>query len=230
MNRTSNKTSQFYGELKRRKVLSTAVFYILTCWVILQVADFAFPVFDIEQGYFHWILGIFVVLFPLTLTVSWFYNFSSMGFIRVSPFVERRTLKNMTPRIDRRESLSAETASQIDSDGWCIYAETGPVEGLEYHISKGVIIGRAIECDITVLRSYISRNHAYLQIQGECLIIEDLGSSNGTQVNGELIKGKQALQNGDEIRFKDVSFSVREYASTNSNESMLAKTAVIRHF
>jgi hypothetical protein len=230
MNRTSNKISKLYGELKRRKVLNTAVFYILTCWVILQVGDVAFPIFEIEQGHFHWILGVFVVLFPLALTISWFYNFSSVGFIRVSPFVERRTLENMAPRIDRRDSSSAENMSQISSDGWFIYAETGPVEGLEYHISKGVIIGRAIECDITLLRSYISRNHAYLQVQGECLIIEDLGSSNGTQVNGELIKGKQALQNGDEIRFKDVSFTIREYASTISNESMLAKTAVLKHF
>ena len=230
MSTMSNKISKLYCELKRRKVINTAVFYILTCWVILQVGDFAFPIFEIEQGHFHWILGIFVVLFPLALTVSWFYNFSSVGFIRVSPFVERRTLENMAPRIDRRESLSAQNMSQIESDGWFIYAETGPVEGLEYAISKGVIIGRAIECDITLLRSYISRNHAYLQVQGDSLIIEDLGSSNGTEVNGELVQGKQALQNGDEIRFKDVSFTIREYASTINNESMLAKTAVIKHF
>jgi hypothetical protein len=198
--------------------------------VILQVGDFAFPIFEIEQGHFHWILGVFVMFFPLALTVSWFYNFSSVGFIRVSPFVERRTLENMAPHIDRREPLSAENMSQIENDGWFIYAETGPVEGLEYHISKGVIIGRAIECDITLLRSYISRNHAHLQVQGEYLIIEDLGSSNGTQVNGELIKEKQALQNGDEIRFKDVVFTIREYVSCISNQSISAKTAVLKHF
>jgi len=205
------------------------MFYILTCWVLLQVGDFAFPVFEIEQGYFHWILGLFAVLFPMVLTVSWFYDLTPAGFVRVSPFVERRTLENMTPRIDRRVSLSGESMSQIDTDGWFIYAETGPVEGLEYNISKGVIIGRAIECDITLLRSYISRNHAQLQLQGEHLTIEDLGSSNGTEVNGELIKGQHVLQNGDEIRFKDVSFTIREYVSTISSQAMLDQTAVIKH-
>ena len=224
MRMTSNKINKLYGELKRRKVLNTAVFYILTCWMILQVGDFAFPIFEIEQGHFHWILGLFVMFFPVALTISWFYNISPAGFVRVTPFVERRTLENIAPRIDRRQPMS-----DINSDGWCIFAETGPVEGLEYNITKGVSIGRAIECDITLLRSYISRNHAYLQLQGEHLIIEDLGSSNGTQVNGKLIKGQQVLQNGDEIRFKDVLFTIREYVSTISSQSILEKTAVIKH-
>jgi hypothetical protein len=224
MRMTSNKINKLYGELKRRKVLNTAVFYILTCWVILQVGDFAFPIFEIEQGHFHWILGVFVMFFPVVLTISWFYNISPAGFVRVTPFVERRTLDNIAPRIDRRESMS-----EINSDGWFIYAETGPVEGLEYNISQSVTIGRAIECDITLLRSYISRNHANLQLQGEHLIIEDLGSSNGTEVNGKLIKGLQVLQNGDEIRFKDVLFTIREYVPTISSQSMLDKTAVIKH-
>ena len=48
-------------------------------------------------------------------------------------------------------------------------------------------------------------------------------------MNGKLIKGQQVLQNGDEIRFKDVLFTIREYVSTISSQSTLEKTAVIKH-
>ena len=98
---------------------------------------------------------------------------------------------------------------------------------LEYSIAKPVVIGRAIECDLTVLRSYISRNHAELKIEDGVLWVNDLGSSNGTLVNGVRISGSHPLSHGDELRFKDVVFQVREDRSQFKSDAMLNQTMFI---
>lgn len=65
------------------------------------------------------------------------------------------------------------------------------------NLSKDVyIIGRHEECDIKIDNLGISRNHARIIKDGDCYAIEDLGSSNGTFVNGEKIT-KQTLNDGD---------------------------------
>lgn len=228
MRNLANKFSHFYDNLRRRKIINTFVLYIVSCWVILQVSAIAFPIFGLDNKYFHWLLITFIVLFPVALTISWFFNFTGKGFVRVAPFTERRSLNNIAPHIDRRASQSHKGARQPDlKDGWFIYAESGPLEGLEYKITDSIIIGRAIECDITLLRSYISRNHSRLQLTSDGLMIDDLDSSNGTFVNGKRISGSQKLFHGDEINFKDMMFSVREYVGQIRDEALLDQTTML---
>jgi pSer/pThr/pTyr-binding forkhead associated (FHA) protein len=78
-----------------------------------------------------------------------------------------------------------------------------------------------------VLRSYISRNHAELKIEDGVLWVHDLGSSNGTLVNGVRINGSHPLSHGDELRFKDVVFQVREDRSQFKSDAMLNQTMFI---
>jgi DNA-binding winged helix-turn-helix (wHTH) protein len=61
------------------------------------------------------------------------------------------------------------------------------------------VIGRTDEADICVDRTEVSRCHAMITVQGTSAVIEDLGSKNGTYVNGRQIDGPTALNNGDEI-------------------------------
>ncbi|MFT3921286.1 MAG: FHA domain-containing protein [Myxococcales bacterium] len=63
----------------------------------------------------------------------------------------------------------------------------------------GSLIGREATCRIAILDSTISRRHARIQCDGEWVTIEDLGSSNGTRVNGILISGPHVLREGDRI-------------------------------
>ncbi len=221
-----NKLSVIYGELRRRKVINTFVLYVVSCWIILQVGSIAFPIFGLESDYFYWLLGIFILFLPVVLTISWFYKLTASGFIRVAPFTERRALNNIAPRSDRRASLTNKNRHPGEH-GWFIYAESGPVEGLEYNIAQPLTLGRAIECEITLLRSHISRHHARLQVMDDVLSVEDLGSSNGTYVNGTRIDGSKVLHHGDELRFKDVVFRVKEYSSQVRNEALLNQTTVI---
>ncbi|MEH6542852.1 MAG: FHA domain-containing protein [Porticoccaceae bacterium] len=225
MNTLSNKFRGLFSELRRRRVLNTFVLYVVSCWVILQVASVAFPIYDIANSYYHWLFVAFFALFPVVISVSWFYQLTPRGFVKIAPFVERRTLDNLSPRLDRR--AAADQFHNREDARWSIFAETGPVEGLEYAITKSITLGRAIECEITLPRSYISRNHARIALEGGVLFVEDLGSSNGTLVNGVKTTGQQTLYHGDELRFKDVVFRVVENSSNLGSEALFNQTTFI---
>jgi FHA domain-containing protein len=59
-------------------------------------------------------------------------------------------------------------------------------------------IGRLPECDVTFADSNVSRRHAELRAVGGGYVIVDLGSTNGTRVNGVAVR-EQLLRNGDEV-------------------------------
>ena len=59
-------------------------------------------------------------------------------------------------------------------------------------------IGRMPECDVSLSDPNVSRRHAEVRRQGAGFVIVDLGSTNGTRVNGATVK-QRALNNGDEI-------------------------------
>jgi DNA-binding winged helix-turn-helix (wHTH) protein len=61
------------------------------------------------------------------------------------------------------------------------------------------IIGRTGDADICIDRTEVSRCHARILVQGSTATIEDLGSKNGTFLNGQRLGGPALLTNGDEI-------------------------------
>lgn len=61
------------------------------------------------------------------------------------------------------------------------------------------VIGRTEDADIRVDKTEVSRCHAMITVQGTTAVIEDLGSKNGTYVNGRQLDGPETLNNGDEI-------------------------------
>ena len=63
-----------------------------------------------------------------------------------------------------------------------------------------VIIGRSSKCDVQVDQESVSRNHARIAHDGKRHIICDLGSTNGTYVNDELVEGELVLRDGDQVK------------------------------
>lgn len=84
---------------------------------------------------------------------------------------------------------------------------SGAVFGKVFPINGPTAIGRAPECDISVQGDEISRRHALVKPTPDGLSVEDLGSSNGTYVNGKSVR--QAFLNpGDELKLDTVRFIV----------------------
>jgi pSer/pThr/pTyr-binding forkhead associated (FHA) protein len=77
---------------------------------------------------------------------------------------------------------------------------SGKYQGGEFPISgdKDVFIGRGNDLEVVLVEDMVSRKHARVSLQGDTLSIEDLGSTNGTFVNGEKIK-RARLKEGDRV-------------------------------
>jgi hypothetical protein len=71
------------------------------------------------------------------------------------------------------------------------------------------ILGRALDATIRFDVPGVSRRHARISVEGANVIVEDLGSQNGTYVRGEKISGRAALGDGDELRLGPVSTLIR---------------------
>ena len=78
--------------------------------------------------------------------------------------------------------------------------------GSAYDLSEGALLGRGDQADIRLEDTYASTRHARLVPQGEVMVLEDLGSTNGTFLNGEPLRGPQPLHVGDLIRIGDSEF------------------------
>ena len=117
---------------------------------------------------------------------------------------------------------------QTEAYHWIVSAETGPLAGLSFGVVKPLMMGRSLDCDIAMVSPQVSRNHARLDLEDEELYIEDMGSANGTVVNGKPTEGRHALHNDDEIRFHDIVFRVVEsYAGARSEIEAMHQTTFI---
>jgi len=69
-------------------------------------------------------------------------------------------------------------------------------------------IGRAEDCHLRPQSEQISRHHAAILLESGFVVVRDLGSRNGTHVNGNLISGDQELKNGDRVKLGPLEFKV----------------------
>jgi hypothetical protein len=77
----------------------------------------------------------------------------------------------------------------------------GQLAGQRWPMDADVInIGRAADCEIALPERPVSRYHARIRRDGERYLVEDLGSKNGTRLNGAPVHGSAWLQDGDEIQ------------------------------
>jgi pSer/pThr/pTyr-binding forkhead associated (FHA) protein len=79
-----------------------------------------------------------------------------------------------------------------------------PLRGTE------AVLGRALDCAVRIPSSSVSRRHCRLSLEDGQLTVADLGSVNGTFLNGELIVGTAAVHEGDELRVGPVTFRVEK--------------------
>jgi len=90
------------------------------------------------------------------------------------------------------------------TSGWQLVMQQGPQVGQTFDLNKPVVtIGREANNDIVIEDPQISRHHARLTQQGAGYVIEDLGSTNGTFINGQRVLGTRPLSGGDALGLGD---------------------------
>jgi DNA-binding winged helix-turn-helix (wHTH) protein len=87
--------------------------------------------------------------------------------------------------------------NKIQEEYPLLVAQEGPLKGQRWQVSQTLVLGREASCDVVVADRQISRYHARITPTPEGVILEDLGSKNGTHHNGVPLSGPVVLQDGD---------------------------------
>jgi hypothetical protein len=87
-----------------------------------------------------------------------------------------------------------------------VLSAAGLRAGDAYDVTEGATLGRG-DVEIRLEDTFASGRHARLEPHGDVIVLEDLGSTNGTYLNGEALAGPQPLHVGDRIRIGDSEFA-----------------------
>ena len=112
-------------------------------------------------------------------------------------------------RLPQPEKKSA-PASEVrrEKADWVLIPDHAKLKSLDFSIHERAVLGRSTECALSVPYKLLSREHAELWIDNGVLYVRDLGSSNGTFVNGKRVE-EARLANGDKLAFAKLVFSVQ---------------------
>ena len=80
-----------------------------------------------------------------------------------------------------------------------LIAIEGPFKGQTFPLREATVLGRSFDADLRLDDLGGSRHHARISLGGDHWCIEDLGSGNGTSVNGRTIAAPTPLKRGDQI-------------------------------
>lgn len=86
-----------------------------------------------------------------------------------------------------------------DHDIPVLIGHEGNLDGQRWMLRKAVILGRELDCDISIPNRQVSRQHAKISLSNEGVLLEDLNSKNGTHCNGTRITEPTLLSDGDVV-------------------------------
>ena len=123
----------------------------------------------------------------------------------------RRGSREIAPAYEDATGMHHATAGLNDSATGTpklrVASAAGLRAGSAYDLSDGALLGRGDSADIRLEDTFASSAHARLVAQGDVIVLEDLGSTNGTYLIGEPLRGPQPLHIGDSIRIGDSEFT-----------------------
>lgn len=147
---------------------------------------------------------IFIVLSTLCLFASLVVFFKAIFIAKRRIYIVNNVLKNIGT-LSEKESESIYT--MIDNNVLIYLINARTKEIMTYMGSFPCIVGRT--ADISIVNDpTISRRHIVFTYENGDIYIEDLGSTNGTFVNGKKILSKQIVNSKDKIRIGDTVFLI----------------------
>lgn len=165
---------KFWRELRRRNVFSVGGAYLVAAWGASLGALELLPAF----GAAEWTVRAFVIVaalgFPVTLVLAWVFEVTPEGVVRDDG--------------STRSPRGGVTLTRTVLGG---ALEVAWRDGSGTHVKRferGFEIGRDPGCDLRFDDPMVSRRHARVRLERGLWLIEDLGSRNGTRVDGSLIE------------------------------------------
>jgi hypothetical protein len=109
----------------------------------------------------------------------------------------------------RRERSTPDLRSGV-SPRLQVVAAMGHEPGTTFDVGEGATFGRSNNADIRVDDAFASSAHARIFPRAEFMYLEDMGSTNGTYLNGRQVKTAQRLKMADTIRIGDSEYRYEE--------------------
>ncbi|HYB26807.1 MAG TPA: FHA domain-containing protein [Solirubrobacteraceae bacterium] len=149
--------------------------------------------------------GFLIVLYLFLMWVAW----SALRDLRRGRDGVVRT--DQAAQYDATGMYAATNGLEPDGDGFeprlLVQRAPGHEAGSAYEIPRqGATLGRG-DVEIRLDDPFASAHHARISREGYVVVIEDLGSTNGTYLNEQPLTGPQPLHPGDRIRIGDCEFS-----------------------
>lgn len=166
--------TRFYRELKRRKVFQVGSVYLVVAWGASLGAADLLPAFGAPAWGVRMFVTIAMLGFPVAVALAWAYEISSEG-IRVDP--------------QARQGSRGPTATTRFADAAArVRVSWAADEGVrQQSFANSFTIGRDNTCDLCLDDDMVSRRHARISVDRGVWRVEDLGSRNGTRLDGDLI-------------------------------------------
>ena len=98
--------TNFFSELKRRKVYSVAIAYVVGGWALAQGIAQVLPVFDIPNWVVRLIVVLIVLGFPVALTLSWFFDLTRYGIVRTPDRAPEVKIQSAEPSASSDKSIA----------------------------------------------------------------------------------------------------------------------------
>lgn len=173
---------RFLAELKRRKVFQVTSVYLVAAWGLSAGGAEIFPTLGApEWSVRYFVIALFAAT-PVVILIAWLYEYSDRG-------IER----DFGPKkLSEQETVLA-NARQVP-------VITARWQHQEMRFVTDFDIGRDEACGMQLVDPMISRRHARIEFDGEHWQLQDLGSANGTLVNGQPVRTVR-LESGAVISF-----------------------------
>lgn len=127
----------------------------------------------------------------------------------------RRPGSGASPSGPRRSGGAAAARRPARETGAKLVCTAGPKAGSEFPLAgEEVVVGRASDAQISIPDTSVSRRHLKLTPVGAGWAVADLGSGNGTEVNGAKIEEETPLRNGDVLTLGDTELAFVDSANT----------------
>lgn len=205
----------FFQELKRRKVFHVATVYAITAWAVAQGASSLFPVFGAPAWAVQVFVAVTVLGFPIAIVLAWAFEVTPEGVMRDEGSV-------LVPS-ERKSSDTASTTALFGVNG-TVHVTWRDASGRaqERTFDQTFAMGRESSCAIRFEDPLVSRRHAEVSFAGGHWWLADLGSRNGTLLDGERVTRQQLPERGV-IRLSEAGPALEVQLRQAINTTMLAR-------
>lgn len=199
----ANRLRRFWAEVRRRKVFRAGSIYLIAFWTLSLGAAELFPAFGIPD----WGVRLFVIGgalgFPLVLVGAWLFEITSAG------VVLDKYANDPSARSDALTRVESGTATTTWAQNHQVSVRWEDDSGThEREFMGDFVMGRDPMATLCIDDPRISRLHARVSYERGMWWIEDLGSRNGTNLDGRLITEKSPLGEATVVRLYDGGYPV----------------------